>query len=180
MRWAQLFADLEAQASGLVDAELAAEVAERTRIEAGRLTVGGRLGGAVGHPVALRCAGVGPVAGRLEQVGADWVLLGQDGADLLVPLGSVLAVGGLGRHSTAPATRGLVLGIRSVLRGIARDRSPVRAVLVDGTPVVGTVDRVGADLVEIAEHGPGEPRRAAAVGSVRLVPLAALAVLRRG
>jgi hypothetical protein len=63
MRWTYLFADLESQAAGLAGAERQGEVAERTRIETGRLTLVGRLRGAVGHPLALRCAGVGPCNG---------------------------------------------------------------------------------------------------------------------
>ena len=44
----------------------------------------------------------------------------------------------------------------------------------------GTVDRVGADFVEMTEHGAGEPRRRAEVSGVRTVPFAALALVRSG
>lgn len=132
MRWSELFGDLEAQAAGLAAVELAGEVAERTRIEIGRLTLADRLGGALGHPVELRCAGAGPCRGRLDRVGADWVLLAEDAAELLVPASSVLAVAGLGRHSAPPRDGAVRLGLRSVLRGISRDRSPVGLVLTDG------------------------------------------------
>lgn len=181
MRWTYLFADLESQAAGLAEAELDGEVAERARIEAGRLTLVARLRGAVGHPVSLRCAGAGPCSGRLDQVGADWLLVSEpSGAEVLVPLGSLLGVGGLGRHSSAPVRAPRVeLGLRIVLRGIARDRAPVRLVLGDGTPVDGTIDRVGADYVEIAEHPLGEPRRPGRVRGVRTVPLDAVGLLRR-
>lgn len=181
MRWTHLFADLESQAAGLVDAERDGELAERTRIETGRLTLVDRLRGAVGHSVALRCAGAGPCSGRLDRVGADWLLVAElSGAEVLVPLGSLLGVGGLGRHSAAPVgSPRIQLGLRAVLRGIARDRAPVRLVLGDGTPVDGTIDRVGADYLEIAEHPVGEPRRPGRVRGVRTVPLAAVGVVRR-
>jgi hypothetical protein len=52
--------------------------------------------------------------------------------------------------------------------------------LVDGGAVTGTVDRVGADFVEVAEHGPGEPRRQREVSGVRAVAFAAIAVVRSG
>ena len=179
MRWTYLFADLESQLEGLTDAERDGEVAERTRIETGRLTLLDRLRGAAGHSVSLRCTGVGPCSGRLERVGRDWLLVVEaTGAETLVPLQSVLGVGGLGRHSSTQVGT-LQLGLRSVLRGIVRDRAPVRLVLLDGTPVDGTLDRVGADFVEIAEHPIGEPRRPGMVAGIRTVPLCAFAALRR-
>lgn len=179
MRWTYLFADLESQLERLTDAERDSEVAERTRIEAGRLTLLDRLRGAAGHSVSLRCTGVGPCNGRLERVGQDWLLMVEStGAETLVPLHSVLGVGGLGRHSSTP-TGALELGLRSVLRGIVRDRAPVRLILVDGTPVDGTLDRVGADFVEVAEHPIGEPRRPGVVQGIRTVPLCGFGALRR-
>jgi hypothetical protein len=179
MRWTYLFADLESQLESLTDAERAGEVAERTRIEAGRVTLLDRLRGAAGHSVSLRCAGVGPCNGRLERVGQDWLLMVEStGAETLVPLHAVLGVGGLGRHSSTP-TGALELGLRSVLRGIVRDRAPVRLILVDGTPVDGTLDRVGADFVEVAEHPIGEPRRPGVVQGIRTVPLCGFGALRR-
>lgn len=180
MRWMQLFADLESQAEALVTAELDSEVAERSRIDTGRLTLADRLRAAEGHPVQLRCSGAGAIAGRLDRVGPDWLLVAAAaGSEVLMPIGSLLAVAGLGRGS-APAAPGTVApGLRSALRAVARDRAPVRVVLTDGVPVDGTLDRVGADYLEVAEHPPGEPRRAAAVIRVRTVPLAGLGALRR-
>jgi hypothetical protein len=92
-----------------------------------------------------------------------------------------MAVAGLGALSSEPDSEGPVrsrLGLRYALRGVARDRSPVQAVLTDGSTVAGTADRVGADFVEFAEHPEGEPRRAAAVRRVRTVPLSALGLVR--
>jgi hypothetical protein len=71
------------------------------------------------------------------------------------------------------------LGLRSVLRGIARDRSAVRIELVDGTTVDATIDRVGADFVEVAVHPAGEPRRRADVRDVEVIPFGAVAAVRR-
>jgi hypothetical protein len=180
MRWTYLFADLEAQVDGLSQAERDGEIAERARIETGRLTLVARLRGASGHPVSLRCLGAGPCNGRLDRVGPDWLLVIESGGtETLVPLCSLLGVVGLGRHSAAPVGSRTDLGLRSVLRGVARDRAPVRVVLGDGTPVDGTLDRIGADYLEIAEHPAGEPRRPGSVGAVRTVPLDAVGVLRR-
>jgi hypothetical protein len=70
------------------------------------------------------------------------------------------------------------LDLRRALRGLARDRSAVQVVLDDGSVFHGTVDRVGADYVEIAEHPVDVPRRAEAVQGVSAVVIAAIAVVR--
>lgn len=184
MRWEALFADLEAQLEASESAELAAEVADRSRRETGRLGLADRLRAALGHPVVVRTVPGGTEAGRLDAVGPDWLLLGTDGIDgraALVPLTGVLWVSGLGAYAAEPGTEGRVgarLDLRYALRGLARDRAGVTVVLSDGTAVVGTLDRVGADHVDLAEHPPGEPRRAAGVRAVRTIPLSALAVVR--
>jgi hypothetical protein len=61
---------------------------------------------------------------------------------------------------------------------LARDRTPVAVVLTSGDVLTGTIDRVGEDFVELAEHPVDEPRRAGSVRAVRLLPLSALAAVR--
>jgi hypothetical protein len=184
MRWQQLFADLTAQFS---EAEAAAELAEsasRTRAEAGAVTVAGRLGGSVGAEVRLRCRGAGQLAGTLADVGPDWLLLVDErGAESVVAMRAVTSVSGLGRRTSRededhgrPRVR---FDLRLVLRATARDRSTVTIRTDDGGVLIGTIDRVGADFVELAEHPLGEPRRAAAVRAVHAVALAAVAVVAR-
>ena len=190
MRWDDLFRDLEAQLSAAADAALDAEVADRSRREAARLALVDRARAATGRPVVLRVAGAGAMEGRLLGVGSEWLLL-TDGTDraagsegeCLVPLPAVLSVSGLAAWTATADAAGQVgarLGLGVVLRGIARDRSGLAVTLVDGSTFTGTLDRVGADFVEVSEHGPGEPRRPGAVTGVRTVPFPALAVLRRG
>jgi hypothetical protein len=70
------------------------------------------------------------------------------------------------------------IDIRLALRGLVQDRAAVVVTLVDGSTASGTIDRVGADFVEIADHAPGEPRRRAAVRAIRTLPLGALALVR--
>jgi hypothetical protein len=182
-RWEALFADLETQAVALDTAERAVEVEERTRIEVGRIRLLDRLRPAVGADVRLRCTGDRGVAGRLVRVGPDWLLVIEEaGREAVVVTAGVLSVSGLGRISAIPESESVVesrLGLRHALRGIARDRSPVRISLFDGTIVDGTIDRLGADFVEIAQHPAGEPRRRDQVREVAVVPLSALAVVRR-
>lgn len=186
MRWEKLFADLEAQADAEERADLDAEVAERVRMEVGRIQLVDRLRAAVGWPVRLACQGAGLVVGRLGRVGSGWLLIQDElNRDVLVATAAVTSVAGLRAHTAPPEQRSAAkarieaaLDLRHALRAIGRDRAGVRLTLVDATVVAGTVDRVGADYVEVATHPPGEARRPGAVQEVRTVPLAAVATVR--
>jgi hypothetical protein len=187
VRWEALFADLDAQWDAIEAAELAAEIADRGRREVGYLRLIDRLRPSVGHRLRVEIAGLGPVergsvGGRLVGLGVDWLLVQDDASvETLVPLWSVLTIRGLTGQSAHPGHEGRVgarMDLRYALRRVARDRSECRIVLTDGRAVNGTVDRVGADFVDIAEHGPGEYRRPRDVEACTL-PLAAIAFLRR-
>ncbi|MBL7493296.1 hypothetical protein I6A60_10775 [Frankia sp. AgB1.9] len=187
MRWEALFADLDAQWEALEAAELAVEVADRARREAGFLRLVDRLRPTVGHRLRVDVAGLpsaerGVLVGRLAALGVDWLLVeDQQRAETLVPLRSVLAVRGLSGEAAHPGHEGRVgarMDLRYVLRQIARDRSECRIALADGRIVNGTVDRVGADFLDVAEHAPGEFRRPRDVEAC-VIPLAAVAFLRR-
>jgi hypothetical protein len=123
------------------------------------------------------------VRGTLLDVGSDWLLLGEGpGRDALVPAAAVLGIVGLDpRVAAEPGSEGEVgarCGLGLALRALARDRADVLCAVVDGSCVQGTIERVGADHLELVEHGPGERPRRAEQG-LRLVPFAALAVIRR-
>ena len=182
MRWQQLFADLQAQFEAEETAAEQAESSSRARAEIGALGIADRLRGALGFPLVLGCGGAGTVAGVLVEVGADWLLVEDDGArQCLVALTAVRSVSGLGRRTAVPENAGPVRGrldLRRALRGLARDRSAVQIVLDDGGVLSGTLDRVGADYVELAEHPADLPRRAEAVQGVRAVVISAIAVVR--
>ena len=60
------------------------------------------------------------------------------------------------------------------LRELARRREPVRVELVEGARCDGTIEAVGSDYLEVAEHDLGEARRRAAVRARRFVGLAAV------
>lgn len=183
-RWELLFADQEAQLAQADRAELDAEVADRARREVGRLRLVDRLRPVRGAVVALDCPGGGVVEGVLRDVGPDWALVEEPGRRaVVVALQHVLGVVGAGRASEVPeGTTDLAQhwDLRYVLRGLVRDRAPVQLVLQDARVLSGTLDRVGLDHVDLAEHDLVELRRAAAVRQVRLVPLAAVVVVRVG
>ncbi len=181
MRWEQLFAELDAAFEAEEAADATAAAGSRARAETGAVRWVDRVRGALGHPVRVVCRGAGAVEGRLCDVGVDWLLLSDDGGrELLVATGAVRVVTGPG-GATAPAEdEGAVArawDLRRAVRGLARDRAVVRCLLDDGTVLGGTIDRVGADFLELAEHHLDQPRRRGAVRSVRLVVLDALAVV---
>ena len=181
MRWQALFDDLEGQLAAAYAAELAGEVADRTRREAALLRLVDRLRAAQGAVVAVSLPGAGSLRGRLLDAGADWLLLDEGGGrEVLVPLSAVLGISGLGSQTAAPDGGPVAkrLDLRWALRGLARSRSGVALGLADGTLVTGTLDRVAQDHLDLAEHGLGEARRAAVVRQVRVVPLSAVALVR--
>ncbi len=184
MRWQRLFEDLEAQLADLERAELDGEVRDRTRRELALLRTADRVRAARGAVLQVSVLPADPpVRGLLLDVGPDWLLLEeQPGRDALVSLAAVQSVSGLGRRTAAPEQDVVAgrLDLRWALRGLVRDRAAVRLQRRDGRQLSGTLDRVGADHVDLAEHPPGEARRALAVTGVVLVPLEAVSVVRSG
>ncbi len=185
VRWDALFADLEAQLAAEEAADLDAEVAERARIEAGRVAVADRLRGHVGGPLTARLVTGATVRGRVLGVASDVVLIADEaGRHVLVPLAAVAVTVGLTR--SAVAERSLVragIGVRHVLRGLARERRPVRLETAGGD-VTGMIVRVGADHVDVDrrltddDHDPVGARGAGVSGGVETVMLAAIVTVR--
>ena len=96
-------------------------------------------------------------------------------------VGAVSAeVAGLGAVRIAPVgavAKGFTVG--AALRAISRDRAVVTIVDRDGQRRSGTIDAVGQDAVDLAEHPIDLPRRPEHVGDVRTIPFAWIgAVLR--
>ncbi|MBA2698438.1 MAG: hypothetical protein H0U61_06640, partial [Nocardioidaceae bacterium] len=181
MRWQELFADLEGQAQAWERTDLEAEISDRSRAETAQVLLINRLRHRLGASVRLTVLGVGRVEGTLEQVGADWVLL-HGSTEEVVSMSAVLAAPDLGPASVSPGGVGVVaqrLGLTSALRAIAIDRCPVRACLRDGSTVVGTPHRVGADFVDIAVHDVGELARRDVVRGTIAVAFSAIATVRR-
>ena len=173
--------------------------ADRERVAIGAIRATQRLAGSIDRPIRVRLAGGAPSVACCAAVGPDWLLLTEgQGRDCLVALDAVTAVEGL-TAATGPEISGfaLRLDLRRALRGLARDRSPV-AVATDrmdrwtagsgsgagasgpigAGELTGTIDRVGADFIEVAVHAAWEPRRAGAVRSVALVPLGGIVLVR--
>jgi hypothetical protein len=197
MRWERLFEDLEAQLNADVTRELVAEVADRTRRERALVGMHERFAAAADRTVVeIRVAGVGLLRGLVTGSGPDWVLLdhrveaalsvvaatgsGTARVDrpMLVPTHAIRSVTGLGGAEQTGAVA-KAFGLGSALRAVSRDRAVVDVVDVDGAVVTGTIDSVGQDYLEVAEHSADLPRRAENVLAVRAIPFAGVAMVRR-
>lgn len=177
MRWDQLFDDLEAQLGAEERRERDSEVADRTRRERASVELGARFAAAVGVTLRLRLVTGAQVQGELLDLGEDWLLLRlETGRDAVVPVASVTGVVGLPpRASAARTARRFALGY--ALRGLSRDRAAVAVTDTSGHVVTGTIDVVGADSLDLAEHALGESRRPENVRGRQTVPFRAVVLV---
>jgi hypothetical protein len=108
------------------------------------------------------------------------VLHDGDGTEHLIRYGPATSVALPAETTTlqpTPAAAARRYRLSLALRELARRREPVRVELVDGGRVDGTIEAVGSDYLEIAEHEPGEARRRRAVTARRFLGLAAVAAV---
>lgn len=181
-RWDLLAADMAAQAEALELQDRAAEIAERARHEIGQLQLADRLRDGVGSVVTVTCCGRVTSRGVLRRIASDALLIQEQGSrECLLSLPCVLSISGVTWQSAAPSGSPVAerIGLRMLLRAISRDRSEVRIALLDASTVSGTIDRVGADFLELATHPAGEARRRSAVRQLIVVPLSGVVAVRR-
>jgi hypothetical protein len=197
MRWDDLFDDLESQLEQELGAEEADVGAEEERLRLGRLAMRDRLlamtrpgEGAAEHlRLALRDGAIVTVA--VGSVGRDWLvgeLIGARRGSCVVPLTAVSGLlptpEQLARSVAADAANepavslSARLGLAFVLRDLCRRRAAVEVSTVSGERLHGTVDRVGRDHLDLAEHEPGVPRRAASVDRIRILPFGEVVLVR--
>ena len=170
---AGILAEAEAADAAALDADIA-EVERAVRAEARLLD---RL--RAQRRVALDIVGMGTLVGDVAVVGRDVVVLAADDGDWAVPIWGIAAV-------IDPAPGVLVaqrpserLGLTAIARSWARQRCSVRVVRINAVPLDGTLDAVGADHLDLAEHDPGEPRRPESVRRLATIPLGNVAAIRR-
>ena len=197
VRWDDLFDDLEGQ----LERELHSEAAdlrlheERQRLE--KLSLRTRLSNvarsaALGDPLRLRIVLVSgeTLALRPTTLGRDWLAAdlvdAQNGrVQCVIPLSAIAGVLLTEEQSLisltveSDATGKLIerVGFPFVLRDLCRRR---RTVDLDtrGGVLVGTIDRVARDHLDLAEHPLGTLRRASEVLHYRLVPFWQIHVIR--
>lgn len=194
MQWDRLFEDLEGQLASEWEAERASLDAESERLRISRLELRTRLRTLcrLDAPVILELAGTQRLSVRLRALGSDWLAAesapggGARSAVSVIPLAMIRGVStdhgmllaSLDAHAqTAPELRER-MSLGFVLRDMARRRVPLRIALRDGGDVHGTVDRAGADHLDLAEHDAGELRRAGAVRGFRIIPFTAILWIR--
>lgn len=193
MRWDRLFEDLEGQLASEWEAERAALDAESERLRISRLDLRSRLRAlcAAEAPAVLTLSGRPRMSVHLLALGADWIAASElpaDGARVvrsirIIPLQALLGIGvdhGMLLASaedhgepTSDLRERMTLGF--VLRGLARRRVPVRIRTVEGEELHGTIDRAGADHLDLALHEAGQVRLAGSVSGFRIVPFEAVA-----
>lgn len=193
MRWESLFDDLGSQLEQGLAIEEDAVAREDERVRIARLGLRDRLVAMTARRVVVTGRGGAVVTMTVEQVGRDWIAGSSDrgGAGdrpggLIVPLGAIASVAlplELSRESlvSAPDRDGLAarLGLAFVLRDLARRRHYVEFTLTAGSSA-GTIDRVGRDHIDVAEHERDEPRRDRVVRRARLIPFEAIELVRLG
>lgn len=198
MRWEHLFDDLESQLEQELGAEQVDLLAEEERLRLGRLGLRDRLRAMlprVGPSAPLRVELVDGTVRELTigAIGRDWLageLTSSPGelGSCVVPLASIAACipdeTQLRASVSAPAggDAGVGelagrLGLPFVLRDLCRRRSAVR-ITTTSALLHGTIDRVARDHLDLAEHEPGEARRASAIRAQRMVPIAQLVLVR--
>lgn len=178
MRWDALFDDLDGQLAAAELAAVESEVSERVRLEQSGIEFADRIRGQLQRHLRVRVEGGTVFGGEVTHVGSEWLVLRDGTRSVLLPFHSLQSVEGLGRFSRVESSVGRRrLGVASAFRALARDRARV-AIYLKGSErtstLVGTIDRVGRDFIEVAVAPIGELRSAENVSGVFAIPFSAL------
>lgn len=173
----ELLAGIEAQAGAAVAAEDDSLTEDRCRAEFARVGLLDRVRTAMWARFEVH--GIGDVAGEIAHVGADCVLLRADDGDWIIRHAAIQGVHGLPLASRPAGSVDSRLGFAAQIRAWTPERSVVRVSRLFAGHITGTLDRVGVDHLDIAEHDPGEPRRNHLVRRVMSVPFGAISAVRR-
>jgi len=191
VQWDRLFEDLEGQLAAEWEAERAVLDAESERLRIAKMVLRTRLRRLEqdATSVGVRLADGARRSVRIRAVGTDWIAAQSadgGGGALIVPLAAVTGLEAA--HGALLATledaplpvdelrERMTLGF--LVRDLARRRTPLHISLRDGETLHGTVDRAGADHLDLAVHDAGQARRADAVRAFRIVPFDAIVSAR--
>lgn len=189
MRWDRFFEDIEDQLESEWEAERIALESEGERLRLSKLTLHDRVAALAGEAteLALELSDGTSVIAPVSALGADWMLASpwqRRGGAALIPLSAVVSMRlphaellrtarphePLGR---VPVSRRATFGF--AVRDLVRRRAAVTIHLASGGILSGTIDRAGADHLDLAVHDASSPRRSSHVTAYRLVPFPAIA-----
>ncbi|HZM29906.1 MAG TPA: hypothetical protein VFB77_05420 [Acidimicrobiales bacterium] len=176
----RVFDELEAEFEAGLRREAEQETMAAVRAEVGATLLWEQLARRIGGDATVfagtRAFRGGVVASYPEFL----VLRAADGAEHLIRYGPAVSIALPAEPPTlrpAPPTAARRYQFALALRELARRREPVRVELVDGARCDGTIEAVGSDYLEVAEHDLGEARRRVAVRARRFVGFAAVAAV---
>jgi hypothetical protein len=173
----RVFEELEAEFEAGLRHEAEREAVAAIRAEVGATPLWAQLARRVGAEGVVR-AGARLLRGTLVASYPDFfVLEATDGAQHLVraEAASLALPPGKATLQPLPAATQRRYHFALALRELARRREPVRVELADGSTAEGTIEAVGSDYLELAEHDVGEARREAVVRARRFTAFAAVA-----
>jgi hypothetical protein len=177
-RWGALFADLSGQLDEQDALEQEADHVDRVRHERGQVQLADRLRAAVGGIVRIGVIGRPPLQANVIDVGPDWVLIRELGAEVLVASPSIEWIEGLPpRGRLSDGSRWRTPDLRRILRERVQSGEIIRIELTTGDPLRGVVTGVFADHIDIAQ-GADDCQRAQVQLSMRSVPLSAIVLIR--
>lgn len=173
----RVFDELEAEFEAGLRREAEQESMAAVRAEVGTTVLWEQLARRIGSETVV-LAGARAFRGTVVASYPEFLVLrATDGAEHLIRYGAAISIALPAEppplRPTPAASRGRYqFGL--ALRELARRREPVRVLLADGTSCDGTIEAVGSDYLEIAEHDLGEARRRGAVRARRFIGLTAV------
>jgi hypothetical protein len=173
----RVFDELEAEFDAGLRREAEQEAVAAVRAELGSTVLWEQLARRIGGD-AVVLAGTRTFRGATVASYPEFLVLrADDGSEHLIRYGPAVSVALPAepptlRPTPGPATRRYQFSL--ALRELARRREPVRVELAGGTSCDGTIEAVGGDYLELAEHDLGEARRRPAVRARRFIGFAAV------
>ena len=173
----RVFDELEAEFEAGLRREAEQESMAAVRAELGTTVLWEQLARRIGSETAV-LAGTRAFRGTVVASYPEFLVLrAADGAEHLIRYGAAASIALPAeppplRPTPAASRRRYQFGL--ALRELARRREPIRVLLADGTSCDGTIEAVGSDYLEIAEHDLGEARRRGAVRARRFIGFAAV------
>jgi hypothetical protein len=174
----RLFEELEAEFEASLRREAEQEAVAALRAQAAETLLWEALARRVGIEVVIQ-TGSRLYRGTLLASYPDFfVIRGSSRTQHLVRLGRAVSVSlPIDQKQLRPLVPTPRYRFVLALRELARRREPVRLELADGNIVDGTIELVGGDHLELAEHDLAEARRSSAITGRRLLAFAAVAVV---